>query len=211
MNCINSLIHILCLITFVSGTHIILTKDNHISITGEITKLTAVNFVNDIRTINTAVYIYINSPGGSVIDGHYIINYMNMLKQKNISLTCYADTAASMAFVILQACNERLGSPASVLMQHQMSLGVNMNLYNLNNYVKMVQDISIYLDKFQAKRIGMSYVDFINKITSDWWISGVTAINDNILDDYATIECDVTLYKNKSCPLLRGTINVFDS
>ena len=195
----------------VYATHITLTKDNMIAITGEITKSTSVKFINNMRTINNTTYIYINSPGGSVMDGHHIINYMNMLKSKNITLICYADMAASMAFVILQACNERLGSPASILMQHQMSLRTNMNLYNLNNYVKMVQDINIYLDKFQAERIGMNYNDFVNKITSDWWISGVTAIDEKILDNYATIECDMELYEDKSCPLLGGVIDIFDN
>ena len=72
-------------------------------------------------------------------------------------------------------------------------------------------EFNIYLDKYQAERIGMNYNDFVNKITSDWWISGVTAINDNILDNYAFIECDMALYEDKSCPLLGGTINIFDN
>ena len=202
---------VLFLITITSGTHIVLTKNNHIAITGEITKSTAINFINNMKTVTDNVYIYINSPGGSVIDGHHIVNYMTMLQSKNITLTCYADMAASMAFVILQACDNRLGSTSSILMQHQMSLRMNMNLFNLNNYLKMIQDINIYLDKFQAKRIGMNYNDFVNKITSDWWISGVTAVDEKILDGYAMIECDMALYEDKSCPLLGGTINIFDN
>ena len=203
---------VFCLITFTTATHITLTKDNMIAITGEITKSTAVKFINNMRTVNNNTYIYINSPGGSVMDGHHIVNYMTMLKSKNITLTCYADMAVSMAFVILQACDNRLGSPASILMQHQMSLRTNMNLFNLNNYVKMVQDINIYLDKFQAERIGMNYSDFVNKITSDWWISGITAIDERILDNYATIECDMALYEDKSCPLLGETmVDILDN
>jgi len=193
----------------VNATNIVLTKDNHIAIVGEINKKTAIDFVKNINNVKTDnLYIYINSPGGSVMDGHHIITYMNNIKAKNRTIiTCYADMAASMGFVILQACDVRLGSPSSILMQHQMSVGIKMNLHNLNNYIKMVQDINIYLDKMQAKRIGMDYYEFINKVNNDWWISGVSAINEKVLDEYAFIECDNELDK---CPLLGGTINVFD-
>jgi ATP-dependent protease ClpP protease subunit len=191
----------------VNATNIVLTNDNHIAIIGEINKSTAIDFVKNINNVKTDnLYIYINSPGGSVLDGHHIITYMNNMKSKNKTITCYADMAASMGFVILQACDVRLGSPSSILMQHQMSVNINMNLYNLNNYIKMVQDINIYLDKMQAERIGMDYYEFINKVNNDWWVSGVSAIKDNVLDDYALIECDA----NIKCPLLGGTIDVFN-
>jgi ATP-dependent protease ClpP protease subunit len=194
-------------LSMVNATNIVLTNDNHIAIIGEINKSTAIDFVKNINNVKTDnLYIYINSPGGSVLDGHHIITYMNNMKSKNKTITCYADMAASMGFVILQACDVRLGSPSSILMQHQMSVNINMNLYNLNNYIKMVQDINIYLDKMQAERIGMDYYEFINKVNNDWWVSGVSAIKDNVLDDYALIECDA----NIKCPLLGGTIDVFN-
>ncbi len=205
------MIYLLCIIylSMANATSIVLTKDNHIAIVGDINKMTAINFVKNINNVKSDnIYIYINTPGGSVMDGHNIITYMNNMKEKNRTLTCYADMAASMGFVILQACDVRLGSPSSILMQHQMSVGIKMNLHNLNNYIKMVQDINIYLDKMQAERIGMDYFEFVHKVNNDWWVSGVSAIKEKVLDDYAFIECDKDL---NDCPLLSGAIDVFDN
>lgn len=63
--------------------------------------------------------IIISSPGGEVIVGSLIIDYMEHLKLGGTKFRCVVrDVAASMAFQILLHCNERYATPHSFLLWH---------------------------------------------------------------------------------------------
>lgn len=173
---------------------IMLTKTNHVSINGKITDRLADHVIrraSDIkRDIDKPTYLYINSPGGSVIAGNRIVRHV-----LHHNYTCIADRAMSMAFVIFQACEKRVVMHGSMLMQHQQSLGVDGNLENINSYLRMVNVIDQELTKMQAKRLHMSPVDFKDKTSSDWWLYGEEIINAHAADEVDDhIECDPELY-----------------
>jgi ATP-dependent protease ClpP protease subunit len=149
------MLYLFLLFTIVSATTIQLKENNHISIKGTIDSQSLNKFIIDSSKLSEDVdniYIYIHSGGGSVIDGMKIIDHMNVLKD-TYDVHCISDYSASMAFVILQFCQNRHTMMSSLLMQHQMSLGVKNNLFNMNNYLDMINNMNIYIDKVQAERI----------------------------------------------------------
>jgi len=103
-----------------------LRENNFVSINGVINADSASRFISDILKVSgDKIYIYITSPGGSIIDGNRMIQVMESLTSSGKLLVCIADKAASMAFVILQYCPHRTIMDHSILMQHQMSVSMN--------------------------------------------------------------------------------------
>jgi len=171
-----------------------LNKHNLITLRGEINDELTSELVRKINMFtNNELYFYITSPGGSVISGLQIINQLATLKERKIKLICIGDFAASMAFVIFQSCPVRYITSSSILMQHQMSLSINGNLQNVNNYIDFIRQIDDDLDDLQATKLLMNKNDFKNKITNDWWLSGNNIIKNNAADSMVLISCDSEL------------------
>lgn len=223
-----SFIFLLCLSGVVlSDTNTInLNENNMVSIRGPIDSDSTNKFFQDIMKINKEeeINIFINSPGGSVMEGLKIVSYIEMLND-NVKVNCIADFAASMAFIITQSCQNRYAMKSSILMQHQMSLSNRGNLFNLNNYMEMINDMNVDLDKSQAERINISYDEFKQRITNDWWLYGSKAKEMNVVDDIVNVKCSDRLtsstektkissifgdveYTFNLCPLIRHPLKV---
>lgn len=176
------------------------TSRNLITIRGPIkgsSSSTWINQMNDKDPDTDTMYIYLSSPGGSVLEGNKLIDQIKTLELNNVNVVCVADFAASMAFVILQSCPKRMALPSSVLMQHQMSLGLEGNLENVNNYLDFIHQININLESMQANRINMTVDDFRLKVMNDWWIPGHNAKNFNVVDELVMVRCSKEILSKK--------------
>jgi ATP-dependent protease ClpP protease subunit len=220
------LLIIVCLLNSIDSRVITLNQTNHIIIQGQINSVSTNKFIIDTISFNESeLFIYINSPGGSVIEGLMIIDHIKTLQNDNITISCIADYSASMAFVILQFCSNRYALYSSIIMQHQMSLKLGGNLFELNSYLKMIKDINIFIDTKQSQRINTTYNEFVNKVSIDWWISGITAVEEKIVDMIIMIKCSKYLYLNNytieyntlfgdfnlvysRCPLIRRPLQI---
>ena len=211
----------------ITANIITMDNDNMITIRGTINSMTSNKFILDTsdKNNNKELFIYINSPGGSVMEGFYMVEHIKFLQEQNITISCIADFAASMAFVLLQFCNNRYAFSSSILMQHSMSLQLKGTLPGVESYMKMLRDINIYFDMYQSERINVSYDDFIKKTTSDWWISGLTAKMDKVIDKIIIAKCHISLHsmnetitKNtmfgeiqliySKCPMVKHPLNI---
>jgi len=203
-----------------------LEEKNLVTIKGPIDDDSSDKFFSDLekfddRTLN----IYIDSPGGSVINGLKMIDYIHTLQSDNIVVNCYANFAASMAFILLQNCDNRFTSTSGILMQHQMSLGIKGDIQNLKNYLKMIDSINDNINVAQAKRLNLTTEQYNYKVMNDWWVSGFTAVNDKVVDELVDVKCSPNLYKKKSnlekntffgtvklvfskCPLLQKPLDI---
>jgi ATP-dependent protease ClpP protease subunit len=195
-----SIVSLLLLFPLVScNTLITLDDTNSVVIRGTITDDVADEFIKTI-TLSTPKYVYIQSNGGSVMAGNRMVTQM-----KNKNLTCIAERAYSMAFVILQACKERYILPTSTVMQHQTSMsGIRGDLYAITNYLEMIHSIDRYLTKLQAERIGITNDEF-NALTSvEWWLFGDDIIENNVADEIVDVECTQELVKKETHVTVRG-------
>jgi ATP-dependent Clp protease protease subunit len=171
-----------------------LNRQNLITLRGEVNDELTSELVRKLNKFsNNQLYLYITSPGGSVISGMQIIDQLKSLKERNINLICVADFAASMAFAIFQACPVRYVTSSSILMQHQMSLGIKGNLQNVNNYLQFISEVDNDLDELQANRLQMDKISFKNKINNDWWMSGNNIIKNKAADNIVLVSCDPEL------------------
>lgn len=171
-----------------------LNRQNLITLRGEINDELTSELVRKINKFtNNQLYLYIISPGGSVISGMQIIDQLKSLQERNIKLICIGDFAASMAFAIFQSCPIRYVTSSSILMQHQMSLYLNGNLHNINNYLDFIRQIDDDLEEFQAAKLLMDKNEFKNKIMNDWWLSGNNIVKNKVADSMILVSCDPEL------------------
>ena len=129
------------------------------------------------------INMYINSPGGSVIDGLQLIDTMNFINAP-ISTTCLG-MAASMGAVIL-SCGEkgkRFVLPHSRVMIHQASGGFNGKSEDAKTSYEQLLRCQKDIYEILSKNIGLDYKE-IEALCSntDKWFIGQEAIDLGIVD-----------------------------
>lgn len=102
---------------------------------------------------------------------------------------CVANFAASAAFMIFQACHERLVTTSSVLMQHNASFGINGEQPNIESYVKFVRAEIDALVVAQAKRIGITQSQMNEKTANDWWLTSGQSVDEKVADRLVQVSC----------------------
>ena len=140
-------------------------------------------------------YLVLNTPGGSVDAGYRFVSYLRTRQD----ITCVVQSAASMGFVILQACGKRYVLDHSVLMQHQASVGLPQT--KVKNLVTILRGILAQLrelDRMQADRMGLTAKEFDQLTTDDLWIfSGARAVELRAADKVVTATCSPELLTKK--------------
>jgi len=190
-------------------TGIELTPDNSLLLRGMVDSNTVNKLIYSIiKSEDKQIYLFIDSFGGSVMDG---IKLMDTIKNSNKKITCITSTAVSMAFAIFQTCHQRLIVDHAILMQHVASYGIEgrePNNYTLARFLKtMMHDI----DLIQAKRIGISLRKFKDLTNKDWWLWNDNAIRANVADGKVNVTCSKELINktvSESFQVLFFTIEV---
>ena len=126
-----------------------LNTTNVINLKGVIDTKSVNRFLYDFNLVNNKnkLYVFIDSPGGSVEDGYKIITEF-----QKYNITCIVDKAYSMAFAILQVCDKRYLLPHGKIMQHQISLGIMNEFGKIKSYLDFVGQMEYELLNIQSKK-----------------------------------------------------------
>lgn len=188
---------ILALLITLCLTHnvISLTKNNMVTLRGAINSISSANVISELMTKQKEkeINIFLSSNGGSVKYGMQIIDTIKSFQKANITVNCIASTALSMAFVIMQECTNRYVLPSSTLMQHQLSLGYQGSLANMNSYMNYINSLDYNLEERQANRLNMSLLEFKEKVNNDWWLHSTSSITHNVADKIVSVVCDMDM------------------
>lgn len=128
------------------------------------------------------IYLYINSPGGSVTAGLAIYDTMQYIKPM-ISTICMGQ-AASMGALLLSAGEKgrRYALPHSSILIHQPLGGVKGQATEISIHAKEILRLREELNDILAKHTGQA-VDKIQKDTErDFFMSGAQAVEYGIVD-----------------------------
>lgn len=168
---------------------IVLNGKNAIIVKGEVTGAMASKFVVELAQRSEGVnpiLVFIDSPGGSVMA---MTTMVEAIKAHPLPVHCLAAGAASAAFVLLQACDHRMALPNAVIMQHNATYSVEGTAPQVKTFVRFIDDIVRSTDAAQAKRIGLTYEQFREKVQSDWWMTGVEAVGNKVVDEVVSARC----------------------
>jgi ATP-dependent protease ClpP protease subunit len=208
------------------GRNIIkLTEKNFVVIRGEINEVNSAKVVNQLlsKQRESELYIYLITRGGSVVNGMQIIQALKSLLENKVNVKCIADIALSMGYVIFQYCPVRYVTMATILMQHQLYLGVHGPINQVNNYLTFVKSMEDEMERQQANRIGKTVDEFKSLVAHDWWIFGENNVKLKTADKMTNVLCDFeprltyetvrTVFGEleltySNCPLARDPISI---
>jgi len=126
------------------------------------------------------IYLVLNSPGGSVLDGARLVSF---IKYSGLTVhTVCEGICASMAAQIHQVGATRLMTPGSVLMFHPASGGVQGTMDQMSHQLGAFSRLVDRLDMEVAKRAGLDYKEYKNRLESEYWLESQDAINDGFAD-----------------------------
>lgn len=131
---------------------------------------------------NRDINIYINSPGGSVIDGLGIIDTMNFIKC-DVSTTCIG-MAASMGAVLLSngTKGKRFVLPHSRVMIHQVSSGAHGVLKDLEIELEQAKRCKQDIYEILSKNTGKTLEEIEHDCDRNYWLIGKDCVNYGIVD-----------------------------
>jgi hypothetical protein len=95
--------------------------------------------------------LYIDSPGGEVVNTLFIVDLLEDLKSEGVEITCVVKRAESGAFTILQACNNKYALTYATLMNHRCSpAGWFCNVTDKLRYTYETKGKKITKEKWEA-------------------------------------------------------------
>ena len=164
-----------------------LLKDRIVRIDGEITAAMASIVTSELLFLesqdpNADITMYINSPGGSVVDGLGLIDTMNYIKP-NISTTCIG-IAASMGAVLLSNGTEgkRFVLPHSRVMIHQVSSSMRGTVKDMEIEFEQTQRCKQDVYKILSENTKKSYEEIEKLCDRNNWFIGQEAVDLHIAD-----------------------------
>jgi len=131
------------------------------------------------------IKIVLNSPGGAVFPGLALFDFLQDIKGRGHQLTVKTiGYAASMGGVLLQAGDERIMSPNSFLMIHEISFGMlGVKLQEAEDEVAFARRLWHKLVHILAERSVYTHAQILRKSKpKDWWIEADEALKAGFID-----------------------------
>lgn len=128
------------------------------------------------------IFIYINSPGGSVTAGMAIYDTMNFIKP-NVSTVCMGQAASMGAFLLSGGTKgKRFCLPNSRVMIHQPLGGFQGQASDFEIHAREILSIKEKLNRLLAEHTGQPYDVIANDTDRDNFMSGAQAVEYGIVD-----------------------------
>ena len=159
-------------------------------INGEINSSTANSTVMYLLMLDSInhddIYLYINSPGGSVSDGLAIIDTMNHIKSDVVTIAI--GTAASMAAVILSngSKGKRFALENANILIHQIMGGVQGQATDIEIAYKHIAKLKDKLLDILSKNTGKDKEKIKVDSDRDYWLDAKEAISYGLIDAVAS-------------------------
>ena len=202
---------VMLLMSTAFGKEILLTENNAVQLRGPVNRESVGQVMHELNAIarlgeaNEPIYLVLNTPGGSVMAGLDLINYMNTLRRPVHAIATYA---ASMGFHILQSSEKRYVTKYATIMSHRASGGFEGDIpQQINSRLKHVIDLIEKMDEQVISRTDGKYTksSYMELIRDEYYAVGENAIEDKFADEVVSLKCDQALLDNT----IEKTIQVF--
>ncbi len=128
------------------------------------------------------VFIYINSPGGSVSAGLAIYDTMNFIKP-DVSTLCTGMAASMGSFLLMAgAKGKRIALPNASIMMHQPSGGARGMASDIEISAREILKTREQLNKIYADQTGQPIEKIARDVERDFWLSADEAKEYGLVD-----------------------------
>ena len=161
-----------------------LLKDRIIFLTGEINDNVASIIISELLYLdnlsNEDIYLYINSPGGSITSGMSIYDTMNFINSKVITIGI--GMTASMAAFLLSSGATRYALPNTELMIHQPLGGAQGQATDIKIAAERIIKLKEKLNRILAKNTNQPLEKIYNDTERDNFLSATEALEYGLID-----------------------------
>ena len=163
-------------------------KDRIIFLTGEIDDVSANLIVAQLIFLEAEdpdkdIFLYINSPGGSVTAGMAIYDTMQYIKC-DVSTICIGMAASMGAFLLAAGTKgKRKVLPNSEVMIHQPLGGTQGQTTDIMIHAQRMQQIKDKMTEILAQRTGQPLEKIKNDVERDFFMTAEDALNYGIIDE----------------------------
>lgn len=128
------------------------------------------------------IYLYINSPGGSVSAGLAVFDTMNFVKP-DVSTLCTGMAASMGAFLLAAgAKGKRISLPNANIMIHQPSGGARGQATDIEIHAKEILKTRRLLNEILAERTGQSLERIAEDVERDYYMTAEQAKDYGLVD-----------------------------
>lgn len=132
------------------------------------------------------IYIYINSPGGSVTAGMSIYDTMQYIKP-DIATVCMGQAASMGAFLLSGgAKGKRFCLPNARVMIHQPLGGFQGQATDIEIHAREILSIKEKLNRLMAEHTGQTYEKICHDTERDNFLTAQTALDYGLVDSILT-------------------------
>jgi ATP-dependent Clp protease protease subunit len=168
-----------------------LLEDRIIFLSGEVNPQSANSVVGQMLYLETKdptkdIYLYINSPGGSISDGMAIYDTMNYVKC-NVSTICIGLAASMGAFLLSSGTKgKRFALANSEVMIHQPSGGVQGQATEIAIAAERIIKIRNKMNEILAKNTSQPVDKIKHDVERDYYMTAQEALAYGIVDKVYT-------------------------
>lgn len=136
------------------------------------------------------IFLYINSPGGSVTAGMAIYDTMNFIKP-DVSTVCIGQAASMGAFLLSAGAKEkRYCLPNSRVMIHQPLGGFQGQASDFEIHAKEILSIKEKMNRLMAQHTGQDYEKVSKDTDRDNFLSATDAVEYGLIDKVLASRAD---------------------
>jgi len=131
------------------------------------------------------IEIIFNSPGGGIIDGMALFDYIQFLRREGHTITTSTlGMAASMAGVLLQAGDTRVMGRESVLLLHEASFIALGKVGEVEDTMELVKKLMTRIKRIFANRSHLTERQIERRWRrKDWWLDSDEALKLGLVDE----------------------------
>ena len=169
---------------FAYDLYSLLLKNRIIFLTGEINDLNANSIIGQLLYLDSLnyndIYLYINSPGGSVTSGLAIYDTMRYIKSNVITIGI--GLCASMGAFILSSGNKRYALPNCEIMIHEPIGGASGQASDIKIVSDQILKIKKKINTILAKNTGKTIAKIEKDTLKDNYMDTKEALNYGLID-----------------------------
>ena len=168
-----------------------LLKDNIIYLGGEINDVEADIVIATLLFMESQdpekdIYIYINSPGGSVTSGLAIFDTIKYVKP-DVCTICVGQATSSAALILSSGTKgKRFALPHSRIMLHQPWGGAGGQATDIQIQAKEINRVKQQLNKILSDNTGKPFEQIEKDVQRDFYLSANEAIDYGLIDKILT-------------------------
>lgn len=131
------------------------------------------------------ITVIFNSPGGSVLDGFALFDYLRLLRAQGHRVTTMAlGRAASMGAVLLQAGDHRVIGANAFMLVHEVSSGSAGKVSEMEDSVDFTRRLQTRMLSILAERSSLSARQIQNRwARKEWWLDADEVVAAGLADE----------------------------